>query len=71
MTFLLPRLFENFGANEKVVGAMLLVTAIATLVTVYYSGHLADRFGRVKTLAVACIAISLSLFLYGWARARY
>jgi len=69
LTFLLPRLFDNFGANEKVVGAMLFITAITTLTTVYYSGHLADRFGRVKTLAVACVAISASLALYGWAEA--
>ena len=67
LTFLLPRLFDNFGADEKVVGSMLFITAIITLLTVYYSGHLADRFGRVKTLAVACLAISLSLFLYAWA----
>ena len=69
LTFLLPRLFDNFGANEKVVGTMLFITAVTTLTTVYYSGHLADKFGRVKTLAVACIAISLSLVLYGWAEA--
>ena len=69
LTFLLPRLFDNFGANEKVVGSMLFITAVTTLTTVYYSGHLADKFGRVKTLAVACIAITLSLVLYGWADA--
>ena len=65
LTFLLPRLFDSFGANEKVVGAMLMVTAISTLVTVYLSGHLSDFFGRLRTLGAACIAISISLFLYG------
>ncbi len=65
LTFMLPRLFESFGANEKVVGAALLVTAASTLVTVYFSGHLSDIFGRLRTLGVACIAISTSLFLYG------
>ena len=65
LTFMLPRLFENFGANEKVVGAMLVVTTISTLVTVYFSGHLSDLFGRLRTLSAACIAISASLFLYG------
>ena len=34
LTFMLPRLFDSFGANEKVVGAMLMVTTISTLVTV-------------------------------------
>ncbi|MEE9335659.1 MAG: MFS transporter [Granulosicoccaceae bacterium] len=65
LTFMLPKLFQLFGANEKVVGQMLFVTAIVTLVTVYFSGHLADRFGRVATLGYACLAIALSLFLYG------
>ena len=64
LTFMLPRLFESFGANEKTVGVMLGVTAVTTLVTVYFSGHLSDMFGRLRTLAVACIAISASLFLY-------
>lgn len=65
LTFMLPRLFDSFGASEKVVGAMLFATAISTLVTVYFSGHLSDFFGRVHTLAIACVAISVSLFLYG------
>lgn len=64
LTFMLPRLFDSFGANEKVVGAMLALTAISTIVTVYFSGHLSDLFGRLRTLGGACIAIALSLFLY-------
>lgn len=66
LTFMLPRLFNSFGANEKIVGTMLLVTTIATLVAVYYSGHFSDLFGRLRTLSVACIAISASLFLFGY-----
>lgn len=65
LTFMLPRLFESFGANEKTVGVMLGMTAVTTLVTVYFSGHLSDMFGRLRTLAAACIAISAALFLYG------
>lgn len=65
LTFMLPRLFDSFGANEKVVGSMLLLTTISTLVTVYLSGHLSDMFGRLRTLSVACVAISASLFLFG------
>lgn len=66
LTFLLPKLFDSFGANEKVVGGMLFATTLATLVTVYFSGHLSDLFGRLRTLSGACLAISLSLFLFGW-----
>ena len=65
LTFMLPRLFDSFGANEKDVGWMLLLTAVSTIVTVYFSGHLSDLFGRLRTLSGACIAISVSLFLYG------
>ena len=66
LTFMLPRLFAEFGASEKVVGGMLFVTAIATIVTVYFSGHISDKFGRLRALGIACIAIAVSLFLYGY-----
>ena len=65
LTFMLPRLFDSFGASEKTVGAMLLVTAVSTLIAVYFSGHLSDIFGRLLTLCLACCAISASLFLFG------
>lgn len=65
LTFMLPRLFDSFGANEKVVGTMLFLTTISTLTTVYFSGHLSDLIGRLRTLGIACVAISASLFLYG------
>ena len=67
LTFMLPRLFGAFGANEKVVGWMLFITTIATMLTVYFAGHLSDRFGRVKMLGVACLAISVALASYGLA----
>ncbi len=66
LTFMLPRLFQSFGANEKIVGWMLLITTVSTIVTVYFSGHLSDLFGRLRTLSMACIAISAALFLYGF-----
>jgi MFS family permease len=69
LTFMLPRLFADFGANEKNVGVMLIVAAVATLLSVYFSGHLADRFGRVVTLGLAGYVIALGLFLFGWAQA--
>jgi len=61
LTFLLPKLFAKFGSDEKTVGAMLAITALSTLVTVYCSGHLADRFGRATVLGLACLAISAAL----------
>lgn len=65
LTFLLPPLFAQFGADEKIVGAMLAVTAMATLLVVYFSGHLADRFGHLRTLGLACLAIAAALAGYG------
>lgn len=65
LTFMLPRLFASFGEDEKTVGLMLSATAASTLVTVYFSGHLSDYFGRLRILSAACAAISASLCLYG------
>ena len=66
LTFMLPRLFADFGSGEKVVEAMLFATAISTIVTVYFSGHISDKVGRVRALGIACMAIAVSLFLYGY-----
>lgn len=68
LTFMLPRLFAGFGADERVVGAMLLLTTISTLITVYGSGHLSDWFGRMRCLGGACISIALALACYGLAQ---
>jgi len=40
LTFLLPDLFQIFGANEKDVGLMLGITTLATLIAVYFAGQL-------------------------------
>ena len=68
LTFMLPKLFEAFDANEKDVGLMLSITTISTLISVYFSGHLSDRLGRVTTLGFACLTIAASLLLYGLAQ---
>lgn len=67
LTFLLPDLFGEFGADEKVVGQMLFVTTLSTLVAVYFAGHLSDILGRLTTLGFACLLIALALALYGGA----
>jgi len=64
LTFLLPELFAEFGANEKDVGQTLLVTALTTLITVYYSGHLSDILGRLKTLGLSGFSIMAALLIY-------
>jgi len=67
LTFLLPDLFSAFDANEKDVGEVLLITSIVTLLTVYYSGHISDLLGRMRTLGLSGFAIALALFLYSTA----
>jgi MFS family permease len=64
LTFMLPRLFDDLGSDEKAVGTMLMFTALATLASVYYVGHLSDVIGRVKMLVLGCIAIAAALALY-------
>lgn len=64
LTFLLPKLFAGYGGNEKDVGFMLSITAIVTLVSVYYSGHLSDRLGRMFTLGISGFSITIALLLF-------
>lgn len=67
LTFLLPRLFADFGANEKHVGLMLMVTTVTTLISVFYSGHLTDKLGRMASLGLSGFAIAAALVLFGTA----
>ena len=64
LTFLLPDLFQTFGANEKNVGQMLAITTVATLISVYFAGHLSDKIGRMKTLSLSSVLIAASLMLF-------
>lgn len=64
LTFLLPKLFAEFGANEKDVGFMLALTAVSTLISVYYSGHLSDKLGRMMTLGISSFSLTIALYLY-------
>ena len=67
LTFLLPDLFQTFGANEKNVGQMLAITTVATLLSVYFAGHLADKISRMKTLSLSGVLIAASLMLFATA----
>ena len=64
LTFLFPPLFEIYGANEKDVGAVLFSAAISTIVVIIFSGHLTSLLGRLQTLALSSILISISLFIF-------
>ncbi len=64
---MLPELFAAFDANEKDVGEMLAITTVVTLATVYYSGHLSDLIGRMRTLGLSGFSIAIALVLYSTA----
>ena len=64
LTFLLPKLFSEFGANEIAVGRMLLITTVVTLLSVYFSGHLSDKLGRVNALGLSGFSIAAALWLF-------
>ena len=65
LTFLLPPLFNAFGANEKDVGTVLAFTAASTLITVLYLGHIVAWIGRLNAIGAASVLIALSLFMFG------
>jgi len=67
LTFLLPPLFESFGANEKDVGTVLASTTASTLIVVLSLGHITERLGRVNTIVLASVLIAASLALFGQA----
>ena len=66
LTFLLPLLFQEFRADEKDVGNVLMATTIATLVTVYFLSHVTALLGRINTIGLSSVFISASLFLFGY-----
>jgi MFS family permease len=67
LTFLLPPLFEAFGADEKDVGTVLIFTTVSTLVTVLYMGHITAFLGRLNAVGLASVLIAISLFMFGQA----
>ena len=67
LTFLFPPLFEDFAANEKDVGSVLLAAAISTLIVIIFCGHLTSLIGRLQTLALSSLLVTVSLFMFGYA----
>lgn len=63
LTFLMPSLFAQLGANEKDVGTVLLVTAITTLIAVVLLRKASSYLGRVNLLSLSCFLIGISLYL--------
>ena len=64
LTFLFPPLFETFGADEKDVGSVLLAAAISTIAVIISCGHITSLIGRLQTLALSSLLITVSLFVF-------
>ena len=67
LTFLLPPLFATFGGTETDVGFVLGITAISTIITILWLGHLTTRLGQMKTIAISSTLITVALFIFGMA----
>ncbi len=65
LTFLLPPLFATFGGTETNVGFVLGITAVTTIITILWLGHVTARFGRMQTIAVSSALITIALFIFG------
>ena len=64
LTFLLPPLFDTFGAVEKDVGNVLAFTAVATILTIVFLGHITASLGRMVSVILSSAFIAAALFIF-------
>lgn len=56
-TFLLSLLMSSHGGNEKNAGTVISAAMVSTFVAVVLSGHLCDRLGAARSVALCGIAL--------------
>ncbi|MFJ3522239.1 MFS transporter [Pseudomonas sp. NPDC090203] len=56
-TFLLSLLMSSHGGNEKNAGTIISAAMVSTFVAVVLSGHLCDRLGAARSVALCGIAL--------------
>lgn len=61
---LLPLFLEHRGGTPNVIGLIMSSFFVAGLVTQFFLGHLADKFGRRPVMIVALVAYGLSSMTY-------
>jgi MFS family permease len=61
---LLPLFLEHRGGTPSVIGIIMASFFVAGVVTQYFLGHLADRFGRRPVLIVSLIAYGFASMTY-------
>jgi MFS family permease len=59
-TFLLALLIGSHGGNEKNAGSVISAAMISTFVAVVFSGHLSDRLGTARSIALCGIALVIA-----------
>jgi len=61
---LLALFLEHRGGSPHVIGLIVASFFIAGVVTQYFLGHLADRFGRRPVLVISLVAYGLASMTY-------
>jgi MFS family permease len=56
-TFLLSLLMSSHGGNEKNAGTIISAAMVSTFVAVIFSGHLCDRLGAARSVALCAVAL--------------
>ena len=59
-TFLLSLLMSSHGGNEKNAGTVISAAMVSTFVAVVLSGHLCDRLGAARSVALCGIALVIA-----------
>jgi MFS family permease len=59
-TFLLALLIGSHGGNEQNAGSVISAAMISTFVAVVFSGHLSDRLGTARSIALCGIALVIA-----------
>lgn len=60
VTFLIPLLVAQYGANEHDAGLIISMATLSTVAFVILSGHIADLMGTARALACAGMAVAIS-----------
>jgi predicted MFS family arabinose efflux permease len=59
-TFLLSLLMSSHGGNEKNAGTVISAAMVSTFIAVIFSGHLCDRLGAARSVALCGIALVIA-----------
>lgn len=67
VTFLIPLLVGQYGADEHDAGLIISMATLSTVAFVILSGHIADLFGTARALAIAGAAVAASALGFAFA----